>query len=99
MPSYFKARWCAAAESIEWEKTLQSLQDLIDAWVSCQSTWMYLEPIFTSADILKQVGICLLVSLGEAYELACMYVQRLLSATLTSSCKQQSKNSQMDADV
>jgi dynein heavy chain len=29
---------------------------MIDQWVVCQATWMYLEPIFSSEDIIKQVS-------------------------------------------
>jgi dynein heavy chain len=39
----------------KWEKRLQYIQELLEEWLTCQRTWMYLEPIFGSDDIMRQM--------------------------------------------
>lgn len=43
------------AEMQAWEEKLISMQDIIDQLMVCQATWMYLEPIFSSEDIMRQM--------------------------------------------
>jgi dynein heavy chain, axonemal len=39
----------------DWDNFLQVTQDVLDYWIKVQGQWLYLEPIFASEDIKKQM--------------------------------------------
>ena len=40
-----------------WYAKSKPLQDVMEEWVVCQRAWLYLEPIFNSEDIMKQMPV------------------------------------------
>ena len=38
-----------------WRTKLMHFQETLDEWLTCQKNWMYLETIFSSADIIRQL--------------------------------------------
>ncbi|XP_049940877.1 dynein axonemal heavy chain 1-like, partial [Schistocerca serialis cubense] len=55
--SYSPYRPAFEEEITDWEEKLHLTQDVLDEWVECQKEWMYLEPIFTSEDINRQLPV------------------------------------------
>ena len=40
-----------------WEDQLKTMQEVIESWMTCQRSWLYLEPIFASDDIVTQLPV------------------------------------------
>lgn len=41
----------------EWDRKLQMITEVVDAWLIVQRNWLHLQPIFDSADIMKQLPL------------------------------------------
>uniref|UniRef100_A0A9J8CG81 Dynein axonemal heavy chain 12 n=1 Tax=Cyprinus carpio carpio TaxID=630221 RepID=A0A9J8CG81_CYPCA len=69
-----------------WEERLIRIQDTIDEWLKVQHQWLYLEPIFSSEDIMKQMPDegCLFQIVNKNWKevmLHCVKDPKVLAAT------------------
>ena len=74
-------------EALEWDETLNRLQEVVDNWLACQATWQYLEPIFTSPDIMKQMP-----EEGDKFLQACLTFKIAQDLSRCSTCVQLSSS-------
>jgi dynein heavy chain, axonemal len=42
---------------LKWEEQLIKTQENVEMWLKVQAVWMYLEPVFSSEDIMKQMPV------------------------------------------
>eukprot|EP00930_Biecheleria_cincta_P074768 TRINITY_DN6197_c0_g1_i1.p1 TRINITY_DN6197_c0_g1~~TRINITY_DN6197_c0_g1_i1.p1 ORF type:complete len:4188 (+),score=808.10 TRINITY_DN6197_c0_g1_i1:1794-12566(+) len=42
-------------EAKDWDNKLMYMSDLLEQWLICMRTWLFLQPIFSSEDIMRQL--------------------------------------------
>ena len=66
-----------AAEVMAWKDTLNRTQEIIEIWIVVQRSWKYLQPIFFSEDIIREMA-----QAGKDFNEAQKSFARIMSQTI-----------------
>ena len=66
-----------ASEVMAWKDTLNRTQEIIEVWIVAQRSWKYLQPIFFSEDIIREMA-----QAGKDFNEAQKSFARIMSQTI-----------------